>query len=320
MEKTFLILFLLISLCKCELKTYSHLNNESNLYFVLTSFRHGARTPLIKKDSFQNKIKYLGRLTAYGRLQHLIIGRKYRKRYYNFLNLNKSENFDKEQLLVKSSDIGRTLISTQKQVEGLFNTTKNNGNIKIVSIIKNVMNLYIFNKSEVQKVYNSMAYCNRLRKLSAKTNKNKKEVDIKNHFRNIIVPEFKRCYNHTNFGQKGDFCESIISAYFDYQYNNQTKNSIGKCGNKTAKLFYDYCVKLYDSYRGWNEKEAYIFVIFFKSIYNYMKGAIDGKSKLKMIMLGGHDSTVFPLMNFLHGLKIIIEQNIHIMLIILFLN
>ena len=213
MEKTFLILFLIIGAYKCELKTYSHLNNESNLYFVLTSFRHGARTPLIKKDSFQNIIKNPGRLTAYGKLQHLIIGKKYRKRYYNFLNLNKSENFDKEQLLVKSTTIKRTLISAQKQLEGLFNTTKNNDNIKIVSI-KNTMNLYIFNINEVQKVYNSKAYCNTLRKLNEKTNKNKnkKKLEIKNHFKDTIVPEFKRCYGHTNFGQKGHFCEPGYSA------------------------------------------------------------------------------------------------------------
>ena len=36
-----------------------------------------------------------------------------------------------------------------------------------------------------------------------------------------------------------------------------------------------------------------------------MYGAINGTSKIKMMMIGGHDETLAPFMNFLDGLKII---------------
>ena len=56
MKKILLILCLIINTYKCELKKYNHTNNESNLYFVLTTFRHGARYPLgVKKDIFHIK-------------------------------------------------------------------------------------------------------------------------------------------------------------------------------------------------------------------------------------------------------------------------
>ena len=50
---------------------------------------------------------------------------------------------------------------------------------------------------------------------------------------------------------------------------------------------------------------AYYFYSFFVKLLELMDDSIKGISKLKMFMIGGHDSTVAPLMNFLNGLKIV---------------
>jgi hypothetical protein len=71
---------------------YNHTNKENNLYFVFTTFRHGARRPLSRVDFFGNHNYTAGALTEYGKIQHLEIGRKYRKRYSNFMNINFDKN------------------------------------------------------------------------------------------------------------------------------------------------------------------------------------------------------------------------------------
>ena len=71
---------------------YKHTNSDNNLYFVFTTFRHGARFPFGKQDIFGNNINSPGALTEYGALQHLEIGQKYRERYSNFLDMNFDES------------------------------------------------------------------------------------------------------------------------------------------------------------------------------------------------------------------------------------
>ena len=43
----------------------------------------------------------------------------------------------------------------------------------------------------------------------------------------------------------------------------------------------------------------------FQHIFQYMDNYINSRSKIRMMMIGGHDVTVVPLMAFLSGLNII---------------
>ena len=87
--KKFLLLFYIIIIASlsinCNEIKYNHTNKENNLYFVFSTFRHGARKPFTKNDIFKNNINNPGSLTSYGKKQHLIIGENYRERYFNFL-------------------------------------------------------------------------------------------------------------------------------------------------------------------------------------------------------------------------------------------
>jgi hypothetical protein len=166
MNKIIIFLFINIFISKCKEIKYSHSNTENNLYFVLTTFRHGARYPYFKIDVFNNEISEPGELTSYGVRQHLDLGKKLRKRYYNFLNL-KEKKFDKEQLYVRSSAIIRTKISTLKQLEGLLNTNKvDDTYIDIITIKKSIMYLYSFNNTQTKEILDNFSSCN-LRKLDS---------------------------------------------------------------------------------------------------------------------------------------------------------
>lgn len=274
-----------------EEKLYNHSSLEQNLYFVFSTFRHGARSPFSKNDYFGNNISYPGALSKYGAIQHLEIGKKYRQRYSNFLNMS----FDKNQMHIRSSDIERTIVSTLKELEGLFGKAIGRSNIHIIKNGNNYWNLFQLNDSEHKELDKYFQYCNKKRFLQY----------YGNILRNDIFPFLKECYGKSNVPELGNFCDSVFTAYFEYIYNNDTENKIGKCGKDKADKMHQFCYDCYNTFKGWNENAAYMFYIFFQNIFKYMMNFIRGKSDLRMIMVGGHDVTVDKLMNFLDGLNII---------------
>ena len=303
MKKFILFIYFIIIPLYIQEKIYNHLNNESNLYFVLTTYRHGARYTLVKKDLFNNKISVPGKLTSLGKKQHLNIGKNLRNRYYNFLNLkNESSNLNKSKIYIRTTHIYRTILSTKKQLEGLLNINRiEDKYLDIIKIKGNFLKIYFLNetKIEIENMYKYFKEC-QLRKLNQKIKK-----DYKEYFNNNIIPIYSNCFNY-NITRNNiySFCDNTISSFFEYKYNNKKKNQIGKCGYKTAKIFYDFCVEFLDSLKKEEEKANYLFYIFFKYILKKMKNVIDGKSELKMMMLGGHDNTVGPLMGFLEKMNI----------------
>ena len=228
----------LISHCLCLDIMYNHTNKENNLYFVFTTFRHGARKPLFGVDFFGNRNYSAGALTKYGIIQHLEIGRKYRKRYSNFVNMS----FDKNEFYIYSSNIGRTIVSTEKELEGFFNKTINRANIDIATsggYYMNIIHLDLKEQDEINKYFTS---CSK-RKLAKNFN------DI--YYREIF-PNIKKCHLMENITDSGIniFCDSMISHYFEYTYGNETYNIISRCSKENIQKFYDFCVEYSDSYRG----------------------------------------------------------------------
>ena len=131
-------IFLLFGFVLSDDILYNHTNSDNNLYFVFTTFRHGARFSFGRQDIFGNPISSPGSLTQYGAIQHLEIGQKYRERYSNFLDMN----FDKNQFYIRTTDVERTIISAEKQLEGLFNKSIGRSIFDIQRGGPNCWNLY----------------------------------------------------------------------------------------------------------------------------------------------------------------------------------
>jgi len=287
----FNFIFLLFNAYHCKEIIYNHTNEENNLFFVFTTFRHGARKTFPEVDIFGNYDKEVGALTKYGGIQHLEIGKKYRNRYSNFLNMS----FDKNELYIRSSDVERTLISTEKELEGFFNKTINRSNFFIVKEGYYFMNLYHLDNKEKEVMEKYFKRCQK-RILTQ---------DFQSIFNNEIMPILKDCYGIDNVTNMNFFFDSVITSYFEYIYGNDSKNKIGNCSIENITKIYEYCVDYYNSLRGWDEYGAYMFYKLYQHIFEYMYKAINGTSKIKMMMIGGHDITVGPFMDFLDGLKII---------------
>lgn len=116
---------------------YNHTNKENNFYFLFTTFRHGSRKPLFGVYFLCNINYSAGALTKYGQLKIKKLGEIIEKEF-KFVNIS----YDKNELYIRSSDIGRTIISTEKELEGFFNKTIDRSNIIIARGGEYFMNLF----------------------------------------------------------------------------------------------------------------------------------------------------------------------------------
>ena len=96
---------------------------SSRLIFVATQFRHGARAPLNLDSSYKDLQNQTwdnpGELTKIGKRMHYLLGRRNAKRYITNEGLL-SEKFDPHEILVRSTDVNRTIESALVQLQGLY--------------------------------------------------------------------------------------------------------------------------------------------------------------------------------------------------------
>ena len=287
---TSIILSVLLYFIHSEEVIYNHTTSD-NLYFVFTTFRHGARTAYGRVDFFGNRINPSETLTPYGAIQHIQIGQKYRDRYSKFINMS----FDNNQFYIRSSDVERTIVSTLKELEGFFNKTIGRNNIHIIRGGINYWNLFHLNDEEHREMDKYRNFCK----------KRVLDIDYNQYFSQEILPILKDCFGTKNTPNFGGFCDSVFTAYFQYAYGSDVNNRIGKCGMENATKIHDFCYNYVNTFRGWDEYSAYMFYMLYQHIFDYMDKAINGNNTVKMVMIGGHDITVDKFMNFLDGMKII---------------
>lgn len=106
------------------------IKNEK-LIFVETFSRHGARAPVKTNDEGYDLVGIKwpapGELTAIGKRMEYILGLYNRKKYIT--NKFLSEKYDPHELIVFSSDVNRTLLSMISQLQGLYPSSNNEGNV-----------------------------------------------------------------------------------------------------------------------------------------------------------------------------------------------
>ena len=119
----FIISFLVKEYYSKNLKQKENRQNaEDKLLFVWQHFRHGARGPYIAVDPKTNldfigeKWDGMGELTPLGMRMLYLLGKSTKKRYSNFL----SKTFNPNELYITSTNVNRTIISTNSFLKGFY--------------------------------------------------------------------------------------------------------------------------------------------------------------------------------------------------------
>ncbi|CAN5249565.1 histidine phosphatase family protein [soil metagenome] len=110
----------LVSVLSCSVSCSATFAQSDNMVFVVDVIRHGDRAPIeeIPKASYTGNLA-LGQLSPVGMQQEFQLGSKFRELYIKTNHLL-PEHYLQETMLVRSSDIDRTLMSAQSVLLGLY--------------------------------------------------------------------------------------------------------------------------------------------------------------------------------------------------------
>ena len=316
----------------------SQCSPNSNIVFVYEHVRHGARSPLFADgnkhytDHFGTKWEGPSTLTAVGKRTHYIIGIQNRIKYSSLINYSKLIS---KEIQIFSTNSVRTLQSIQAELQAMYlpGTLEplteqelvvafppiHNISIKVLEEIKNLNHSTIINGINVFPIQfsspkklrlNEPEYCPYMSKYQAQLEKNmKNEINVfLKHFDEKYGEKLQKYFNKTNrdFMYDFDFIELVVAEEFICNYFQG--NNFSDFINKTEidiEEFFNYTKKI---------KNYYIFHINIdektgvmaaspqmKEIINYMDAIIQNKSQApKMIIHGGHDTTINCIQYFMH--------------------
>ena len=140
-------------------------------------------------------------------------------------------SFDINKFYIRSSDVERTIVSTEKELEDFFNKTIGRNNIHIIREGKYYWNLFHLNDEEHREMDKYKKFCK----------KRDLDIDYNQFFSQEIFPILKDCFGTQNTPNIYEFCDSVFTAYFQYVYGNDANNRIGKWGMENITKFHDFC-------------------------------------------------------------------------------
>ena len=302
---------------------------NSKLIFVMTHFRHGARSPNIKGniDEVGEKWDSSGQLTGVGERMHYLLGLRNRLKYVTE-NKFLSEKYNPSELSIICSTVGRTFVSLSSHLQGLYPESENQGEYLTETQLKtsdppvNVSKTRIIEeKNELKNnaLPNSMTIIpfevvNILSKSSCRGRPKNLEsssnlpdvLSLENEFNKKYKEKFNQLKNKNNSGNYSfsnitKICDSMIASYVD----GRSLNKLSDIGINIKEL-YDYCLKALNISFG-----EYTIVdnltiysrgnYFMELLVNNTKSKIDeeiGKNNRsstknpKMLIISGHDNTV----------------------------
>lgn len=269
----FIILFLFKEYYSKNLKQKDSPNEEDKLLFVWQHFRHGARGPYIAVDPKTNldfigeKWEGLGELTPLGMRMLYLLGISTKKRYSNFL----SKTYNPNEIYITSTNVNRTIISTNSFLKGLYNnfssvnltkTQINRGKIlntnyskyinsKIIELenysIQNgesMIPVHIFDRSKLEFGLYEVGNCPGIDKYK-KNNQNRQEVidiyeEIIKHTNDTFgeyIYDFMKVTNDTRYLWNKTNNYYIADTFFSNYFNGKEMKHIKETGINMEEFY-----------------------------------------------------------------------------------
>jgi hypothetical protein len=301
------MLFLLINLI-----TNFIFSKSEKLIFTELLSRHGARAPLILnengKDLLGNQWPAPGELTPIGKRMEYLLGLRNRERYIKSNDTFLSEIFDPHELVVFSSDINRTLISIQSQLQGLYpisseisdiiNPDQNETSvppINLSGIVDDLINgTSLPNGMTIIPIHfialkNTTTECqSKIKEFNIFNSKNKKEIiDLVNEFNKnysqVLNSRYNKSENHQyNMSLINSICDTAIADNTEGKNITDFLADINAEKESFMKMCYDVLkINFRDYIFGDDNNEVILFYnsLIFRDMLKYMQAKIEDDIK-----------------------------------------
>ncbi|CAG9854901.1 unnamed protein product [Phyllotreta striolata] len=264
---------------------------DDKLIGVAVLFRHGDRSPI---ESYPNDpyidIKYwpegLGQLLDQGKKRQFELGKYLRNRYNDFIPLQ----YNRKDILVKSTDVDRTLMSAASNLAGLYFKT-NKSTYWEDNLPWDPIPIHT-TPEEDDPVLAEGKDCPNFSKLYETTLNS-------SHFRNIVQNHsgiksvVEKNTNWTIDSIK--FYQNLYTVFYVYQSTNSSYLPPWSRDLDMSELSHLAGIS-FSSETFTSELQRFRFGPFFHYLHHYFDGIIKGK-KPRFLMLSAHDTTVAGILN-----------------------
>ena len=283
-----------------------------NVIFVFSHMKHGASSPCYGlndyyADIFEQQWKGYCELTNKGFLQLFKLGKIFKQRYDQLLNISYDPDINK--ILSYASKENKTLMSSNALLYGMFYNNKKPKEEQIVVPTRNFKKIEDYDLIPIfyfSDINNCKGWKNQVNK------QNLNEIKELNDFISRFVYNYGNVFNIFKFKQpitKIDnwfdkinlFCTSFISNYYDERHKKiDMFEELKYSEEQFYDLYYDCNTfnlykYIYIQYNGESKKiPPLILSDLLGDMFNYMDLAINGTDKdtPKFLSYMGHDSTI----------------------------
>ncbi|XP_041834283.1 lysosomal acid phosphatase [Melanotaenia boesemani] len=277
---------------------------ERKLAYVTVLFRHGDRSPVkaYPTDPYQESAwpQGFGQLSQEGMQQHFELGQFLRTRYKNFLN----ESYNRHEILVRSTDYDRTLMSAEANLAGLY--PPSGQQVFRPDLKWQPIPVHTVPQSEERLLSFPLGDCPRYKQLMNETEHTAEFLNVTTTYQDII--ELVR--NKT--GLEKTNVETVWSVYdtlfCESRHNMTAPDWVTPDVMEKLRMLKDFGFQVtFGVYKQREKSRLQGGILLHEIVMNLSKMAVpDPTQQLKLMMLSAHDTTVAALqasLNVFNGIQ-----------------